>query len=316
MAENLYIQFQGGAHIIGDIIKGCKNSNKSPADVFSPFGQTVVYFGYLHYGPALRQVKVCTEGRDDAANSLWFAHLSRTLGQRATSHRSDETICLATTLAFDVNALIQIKGSSGEETADKRMEKFLTLISGIPKGMIFHTNAHLTREGFRWAPNTFMGGRTEEFWRDFDKRGGVSRFEGRHLRVVYPGMLCGPMKHTNYGREFLVCVIQIPTIRCYKVKFSAIDGDDFKWEPGSYIGIITGESSEGVSDAVLGVVKTVVSLELPPVRPYDSPLLLDDVTVRCEGKCVVKEIRGTEGMDPQLYVPGRMMSEGQAWLVL
>lgn len=91
---------------------------------------------------------------------------------RSTSKPSDETICLGTLMRLRIARLLEVEKSVVEEyrqrgirlnkvqdheLVERRMETFLSMILVFPHDIIFNSHTRLVKDGFRWAPSSFLG---------------------------------------------------------------------------------------------------------------------------------------------------------------
>jgi hypothetical protein len=123
---------------------------------------------------------------------------------RSSTYPSDETICLANLLEMDVQDILKITSTAGdEELSAKRMVKFLNLLEedvrfGIPSGIIFLPAPKLKVEGYSWAPASWMTeqAHTHPMHRSLRRIAQVTRLG---LSVEFPGIILyppkGPVKH-------------------------------------------------------------------------------------------------------------------------
>jgi hypothetical protein len=118
---------------------------------------------------------------------------------RSSTYPSDETICLANLLGIDVQDILKIISTGGdEELSAQRMVKLLNLLEedvrlGIPSGIIFLPGPKLKVEGYSWAPASWM---TEQAYsyplhRNLRQAAQVTRLG---LSVEFPGILLYPPK--------------------------------------------------------------------------------------------------------------------------
>ncbi|MCJ1306684.1 hypothetical protein MMC25_000327 [Agyrium rufum] len=82
--------------------------------------------------------------------SLW-----KQLEYRATSKRSDETICLSSMLGFGERKLAGLL-DLGNEDYEGRMMYFLSRLDAIPITILYQPPPRLQTVGFRWAPTSFL----------------------------------------------------------------------------------------------------------------------------------------------------------------
>jgi hypothetical protein len=191
MEDNLYIQFSDIAQSMDRIMEQCRTWGewgKQPKDwaVYIRLPD-LIEESALSYIRALRLSQPWHAKQESAARCLHLCHLSRALLQRTISRKEDETICASTLLGLDTAAFLGVEGQDGDVVAEKRMEEFWEQLKGVSKDIVFHHSPRLRRIGFRWAPQTLMGGRPGDFWRDVNHE--VSVFEGHGLSVSYPGIV-------------------------------------------------------------------------------------------------------------------------------
>jgi hypothetical protein len=193
LAKKLYFQLSDHAQLKDDFTDQCwedMEENKAKG-VFISFPSDAQSAALGHY----TIMKDLVDQQLVGSSSL-FPALTHAIQHRATTKRSDETICAATILRLDTEPLLEKKADGKEdedEVADQRMEIFLEQIGGFPQGIIFHRHRRLQRSGFRWAPGSLMGARPGDLYRDLNVQ--TSPFEGKGLPVRYPGIKLGHIEH-------------------------------------------------------------------------------------------------------------------------
>ncbi|KAK3353867.1 hypothetical protein B0T25DRAFT_581541 [Lasiosphaeria hispida] len=323
LAKALYIQFDGGAQLIDDVKRG--------ADELQTTSEATGYYGHFEitvHNSALGylELKLSKGSEELRSGCLRFAAVARAMGQRSTSRYSDETLCIASAMGFDVEALLNIHGGSEEERSERRMELFFKQASALPPGIIFHHNPHLRRLGFRWAPKTLMGGRSGDFFRDIQN--GVSPFDGTHLHVTYPGIILGPLKRAP-GSSIVAVTFEMTHYRCYRVDLAYIEAEAegnrdenpvIDWGAVTYLGIIIRQFSKTItqrarmSDAIFGAVENRgLHVDTIPQSGQQAILLADTIKLVCGGRCSIKEIGHLGGQDSNTYIMGRYLQEAQEW---
>jgi hypothetical protein len=202
---------------------------------------------YMH---AIRKIG---QGHGAVVGSVYLAHLSRAFEHRSTSKIEDEAICASTILGLDTMAILRIEDKDWRVVAEKRMEEFWKQLRGMSKGIIFNHSPRLKKQGFRWAPKSFMGGRPGDFFRDYV--GGTVEFDGQSLTVAYPGVAIDePILPPPRGK-IIVKVLDEP-LTYYSIELFP-ETDKYKeWRISQWCGIamfrpIT-PGSAGV-DAILGI---------------------------------------------------------------
>ncbi|KAF1953710.1 hypothetical protein CC80DRAFT_537296 [Byssothecium circinans] len=188
LGDRLYVQFSDGQQLMDDIREPCQLYGKGmekpkPWTSYTRFPDQMeeACFSYIRALQGYVKQEYASGGA--AGGSLRLAHMSRALEQRATSRQEDETICASTLLSLDTAAFLAIEGPG---VAERRMHEFWKQMKGMSKGIVFHHSPRCKQRGLRWAPRTLMGGRSGDFWRDFDK--GISSFQGYGFTTNYPGI--------------------------------------------------------------------------------------------------------------------------------
>ena len=193
LAKKLYFQFSDHAQWKYDFTDQCweEMEESNAKGVFVSFPSDAQSAALGHY-TILRDI---VQQQLVETNEL-FQALTHAIQQRATTRRSDETICAATILNLDIEPLLEVAADGKDdedEVADKRMEIFLKKIGGFPQGIIFHRHRRLQRSGFRWAPASLMGALPGDLYRDLSSQ--YSPFEGKGLPVHYPGIKLDHVEH-------------------------------------------------------------------------------------------------------------------------
>jgi hypothetical protein len=193
LARKLYFQFSDHAQSKVDFADQCQEDMEE-----SKAGGTFISFPTDAQSATLNHYTILKDMVEQklAELSALFPPLTHALQSRATTKRSDETICGATILALDTKPLFEVKSDGKEdedEVANRRMEIFLEQIGGFPQGIIFHRHRRLQRSGFRWAPASLMGAQPGDLSRDLNLR--TSPFSGKGLPVRYPGIKLDHIEH-------------------------------------------------------------------------------------------------------------------------
>lgn len=133
----------------------------------------------------------------DSKQNMWMLYLplADALGHRQTTKMSDETLCLSTILGLDPQPYLDIRGRDNEQDAsiaERRMQIFLQQIQKFNSGLIFSSYPRLSRNGFRWAPQSLLGSRTSSLGVIGDQLHGQLKKIGpiSGLIVKYPGVKC------------------------------------------------------------------------------------------------------------------------------
>jgi hypothetical protein len=98
-----------------------------------------------------------------------FSLLIHAIDDRMTTKFEDETVCLATVLRLDTKTLQKVstgkrdkmtaeeKAAEEAKICDARMERFLGMVGSFQQRIIFNKLSRLRKDGFRWAPRSFLG---------------------------------------------------------------------------------------------------------------------------------------------------------------
>ncbi|RVX75976.1 hypothetical protein B0A52_00333 [Exophiala mesophila] len=142
---------------------------------------------------------------------------------RSTSKLSDETICLGALMRLRIARLlevdkdiikeysekgVQLEKVSDHERAERRMETFLSMVRVFPHDIIFNSHTRLTRDGFRWAPSSFLGipsggftATVEGSFTTFDKQQSGLSYTGSGFIATIP---CGSKNGEPLDGDLLV----------------------------------------------------------------------------------------------------------------
>jgi hypothetical protein len=147
-----------------------------------------------------------------------FEPLVTSLELRRTTRAEDETLCLSSImspLGLDVFTYLDI---SGENVTERRMVQFYRDIQRFDPRIIFNTYPRLSIDGFKWAPRSLIGHRTEELMRRGEHPEGkkvdaaealaaLKQVDGQWgLPVQYPGyMLQLPGSIGQHHKSFAMC---------------------------------------------------------------------------------------------------------------
>jgi hypothetical protein len=130
----------------------------------------------------------------------------KALQWRSTSHRADETVCLATILGSDPGPILDLP----EEDYDGRMIKLLRIAEPLPLKPFFQLPPRLSQLGFRWAPASFLNGFRGIATNPFlvvNGRGEIGP-NGEGLAFKSPGLILLPSEYPlpSIGTPFTVRV--------------------------------------------------------------------------------------------------------------
>jgi hypothetical protein len=140
-----------------------------------------------------------------------FDILAHVMAGRRTTRVSDETLCLSTILGFDVNTYQEISFDKDEETAEKRMVKFLGRLKTFKMGIIFNNYDRLSIPGWRWAPKSLLDHRNAILAYEDDETSDVDELFGSESFLArYPGFLV----KFSHGRPSLRGLERACAIQC------------------------------------------------------------------------------------------------------
>ncbi|OCL14195.1 hypothetical protein AOQ84DRAFT_407815 [Glonium stellatum] len=78
-----------------------------------------------------------------------FTQMMRAMSHRSTTRQGDETVCIATFLGLDPTPILKTP-------VEDRMATLMTLLPVIPTHILFTNGRRLTKEGFRWVPESLL----------------------------------------------------------------------------------------------------------------------------------------------------------------
>ncbi|ETI28923.1 hypothetical protein G647_01375 [Cladophialophora carrionii CBS 160.54] len=204
LAKNVYYQFKDQALHMKDIeerrihyedelkAKGIYSKFLSDAQIqaIEPYSMLKMAIEYEDDGDGVRTLP------EDA-----FEALVLSLELRRTTRAGDETLCLSSILSplgLDVNTYLDIVG---ENVAERRMVQFYQDIQRFDPRIVFNTYPRLNIDGFKWAPTSLIGHRSEELMRRGEHNEGeevdvaeefaqLKQIDGKWgLPVKYPGFM-------------------------------------------------------------------------------------------------------------------------------
>lgn len=184
---------------------------------------------------------------------------------RSTSKRSDETICLGTLLRLKIERLqgaeedireeyrqkgIHLTEVPDHDIAERRMEIFLSMVRVFPRDIIFNSHRRLAKEGFRWAPASFLGIPQRGFVRNVEGSYAIFNKERRCLSFTGPGItLQVPTDAGGSSKpsiDYLIVEIQRDGQESLRLRIDSTRPNShsggFLWLPGNCYGIIPVQS--------------------------------------------------------------------------
>lgn len=144
LARNLFFQFEDGPISLAKMERDAQKEKRSNG------GQLSNFFGTRLFSKIpMFDFKVCVvEPKRMTATGERLLHYVRPLRFRSTTHKSDETLCLATLLDLNPNPLFLIRKRPVEEeeeqaekqrVCDERMASFVCMIGEFPPAVIFNS---------------------------------------------------------------------------------------------------------------------------------------------------------------------------------
>ena len=115
-----------------------------------------------------------------------FAEIYHALGpmvaaiqHRTTSKLADQTICAMNILGKDPDEILKVDPNmTGRDLEEARMQIFLTFLGKVPLDIIFNICPRMQKDGFRWAPRSFLNIPKNGFLRDVEGEPGVITGQG------------------------------------------------------------------------------------------------------------------------------------------
>jgi hypothetical protein len=114
---------------------------------------------------AIRILSGVDEGSIDTNRWMLLLSVAGEFCSRQTSRTTDETLCASTVLGIDPSPFVEIEEDDEHDelmVADLRMELLFRRLGKIQSFIIFNTRPRLKKEGFRWAPRSWMGGAADD----------------------------------------------------------------------------------------------------------------------------------------------------------
>lgn len=175
LAQRLYFQFSDGAESLNDInsIELQTLDRRAPQTLCSPVRQLCAVELQAFY----RDVELGVGARHDIVTRM--RSCARYLRSRETSRAEDESVCVANILGLDASRVLHQKGP------DARMACFYDLVAKFDTRIIFHNHPRLQRDGYRWAPRSFLHQLPDII--DNLRDGGLSAEPVKHVTIIPDG---------------------------------------------------------------------------------------------------------------------------------
>ena len=207
LGKDVWFQFSEGARALSDIDNVLSSSQNRSGEF--------LYTRYEHDSRALFGPFIRSSGRVPAEN---FAGFWKSVLMRSTSHKDDETICLATILGINPAPILEIAKSD----LDRRMIQFLCSVKRVPAFILFQEPPRLSEMGFRWAPRSFLTCFRNSKMNPYIADQGMAEVGPgqRGLMVMQPGLEINqkPGGSISIGTDF---VIEVPEEGQHKLLFRA-----------------------------------------------------------------------------------------------
>ena len=204
LSKNLYFKFSDQVYSM-DRLERLFQKEDEPLHSTIPSLCRTYYHGILEkesrnmHGPDSAPAELVTT--PDFVATVWKA-----VQWRTTAHRQHETLSLATLLNVNTDAFtdsrdtVEIKKYDQAEL-DELMQKLLDLLAArnpcaIPPGIIFVPGPRLRKQGYRWAPQSWLSGHPVEPPDPVTVQVRAARLNVPHgLEVWYPGFRLHKLKN-------------------------------------------------------------------------------------------------------------------------
>lgn len=146
LARRLFFQFSDGAESFDDMkrVELQTFDRRAPRNLCSP----VRLLCAVELETFYRDAELGADARRDITARM--RSCARYLRSRETSRPEDESVCVANILGLDAGRVLS------QDVADARMACFYDLVGRFDPRIIFHDHPRLPRDGYRWAPKSFL----------------------------------------------------------------------------------------------------------------------------------------------------------------
>ena len=178
-----------------------------------PLHSTLASLCRTYYHQTLEKESRIMHSPDTAPEELvtapnFVAMVWKAVQWRTTAHRQHETLALATLLHLDTDDFVDTSGTVGIKEYDQselneRMQKLLDLLGAcnpcaIPPGIIFVPGPRLRKQGYRWAPQSWLSGHPVKPPDPVTIQTRTARLNVPHgLEVWYPGFRLHTLKNED-----------------------------------------------------------------------------------------------------------------------
>lgn len=246
LAQTLFYRFRDGAQTLQDLEREQKIDEASCPGFYCRIAGLILPLLVVNL-------------KENLPLPLRFLSVLMRTGNRADLFReSDETILLSSILELDSAPLFDTTDWE-EGVAEARMEIFLQMIEKFPAEIIFNAAPRLHKEGFRWAPISFLRYRPnlpalEVAKRDYKRGKFATLSPDQGLVVTFPGIAFQPVE-SRFRTPFRVMLGDHHTV-FYVTLQPDEDGQYPWWDPGQRYGIVVNGSGgiyPGKADAIMGI---------------------------------------------------------------
>ena len=203
LSKNLYFKFHDQVYSMDRLERLFQNEDE-------PLHSTLASLCRTYYHGILEKESRNMHGPDSVPEELvtaprFVATVWKAVQWRTTAHRQHETLSLATLFNVDTDAFadtsdtVKMKEFSKEEL-NERMQKLLDFLAArnpcaIPPGIIFVPGPRLCKQGYRWAPESWLSGHPVEPPDPVTVQLRPARLNVPHgLEVWYPGFRLHKLK--------------------------------------------------------------------------------------------------------------------------
>ena len=196
LSKNLYFKFFDQVYSMDRLERLFQNEDE-------PLHSTLASLCRTYYHGILEKESRNMHGPDSVPEELvtaprFVATVWKAVQWRTTAHRQHETLSLATLFNVDTdtfadsNDTVEMKKFSKEEL-NERMQKLLDFLAArnpcaIPPGIVFVPGPRLRKQGYRWAPESWLSGHPVEPPDPVTVQLRPARLNVPHgLEVWYPG---------------------------------------------------------------------------------------------------------------------------------
>ena len=196
LSKNLYFKFFDQVYSMDRLERLFRKEDE-------PLHSTVASLCRTYYDQILEKESRKLHGPDSAPEEIvtspnFVAMVWKAVQWRTTAHRQHETLALATLLHLDTDDFADPGGNVemkiyDQKELNERMQRLLDLLGArhpcaIPPGIIFVPGPRLRKQGYRWAPESWLSGHPVEPPDPVAIQIGSARLNVPHgLEVWYPG---------------------------------------------------------------------------------------------------------------------------------